>query len=246
MSLACLSLIIVFLAWSTLDAHAGGGSRVVYDQFHGESLLATQLISIGERLGFDVVPLDIQTSSDVLRNARLLVVRAPTQAFDAEEKRAIVDHVRAGGTLLLVLDEECRQSLTGTGVNDLITPFGLTLTADTEYLHNCGAIAKAGVINAADRELPYSGGRAVEGGTPFAWRLDAHGRPAEPFAAHTEVAGGGRVVVLAEAMASLFMGTPEGVRLAGVPRDPSRTTYWGKNSAAFMAEIYAWLLRRGA
>ena len=38
--------------------------------------------------------------------------------------------------------------------------------------------------------------------------------------------------------------TPEGVRLTGVPRDPTRTTYWGKDSAIFMEEMVAWLIKK--
>jgi len=120
----------------------------------------------------------------------------------------------------------------------------MKLTPDTEYVHNCGGIAKAGEINRADRELPYSGGRAVEGGTPFAHQLDRNGKPAQPFAAWKKLEGGGRIVVMAEGMASLFLGTQEGQRLTGIPRDPAGTTYWGKDSAVFMEEVLAWLVKR--
>ena len=104
-----------------------------------------------------------------------------------------------------------------------------------------GAIAKAGTINKGERELPYGGGRAVVGGTAFAWRLDKDGNPAEPFAAYTQV-GRARIVVLAEGMATLHMGTKEGERLSGVPNDPAHTTYWGKDSAVFMTEVLSWLI----
>ena len=40
-------------------------------------------------------------------------------------------YVKQGGALLLVLDEESRQSLATTGVNDLIAPFGMKLTIST-------------------------------------------------------------------------------------------------------------------
>ena len=115
-------------------------------------------------------------------------------------------------------------------------------TSDTEYLHNQGAIAKAGEINKADRELPFSGGRAVQGGTPFAFQLDKDGEPAQTYAAYKELGNGARIVVMGEAMAALFMGTKDGKRLTGVPRDPSRTTYWGKDSELFMQEVLTWLL----
>jgi len=128
-------------------------------------------------------------------------------------------------------------------VNDIIEPFGMRLTPDTEYLHNCGGVAEGSEVNKANRELPFSGGRAVEGGTPFAWQLDKGGKRAQPFAAFRKLDTGGRIVVMGEAMASLFLGTKEGVRLTGVPNDPSRTSYWGKDSAAFMEDVLSWLIQ---
>ena len=43
---------------------------------------------------------------------------------------------------------------------------------------------------------------------------------------------GGRIVVLGEGMASLFLGDPNG-----------ETTYWGKDSVMFMEEVLTWLAR---
>jgi hypothetical protein len=171
-----------------------------------------------------------------------LLLRVPVQEIRPEARDAMVDFVRGGGSLLLAFDEERRAPLETTRVNDVITPFGLMLTADTEYLHNTGAIVKKGDISAADRELPFSGGRAVEGGSPFGWQLDKDGKPGHVFAASTIVGKTGKVIVLSDAMATLFLGTPEGVRLTGVPRNPLLTTYWGKDSAIFMEELLAWLI----
>ncbi len=127
----------------------------------------------------------------------------------------------------------------------MIAPFGLKLTPDLPYLHNCGGIAKAGAINQADREIPYSGGRAVEGGTPFAYVLDKDGKPAEAFAASATPGKGARIVVMGEGMASLLgLGVPEGVRLSGIPRDPRGTKYWGKDSTVFIEEVFAWLVKK--
>jgi len=113
-----------------------------------------------------------------------LRARMPAKRFTTAEQAAIVAFVKQGGSLLVVTDEDNGQNvMEATGINDLLKPFNMRLTPDTEYEHNCGAIAKAGEINAADREVPYSGGRAVEGGTPFAFRINKAGQPAEAFAA---------------------------------------------------------------
>jgi hypothetical protein len=216
-------------------------ARLVFDQAHGEQPPPNQLDSLARQLG-----LEIQTSAGpitaaALEGARILYLRAPSTEFTAAETAAIVAFVKGGGSLLLVLDEERRQSLEKTGVNNLISPFDMRLTPDTEYLHNNGAVAKAGEINKSDREVPFSGGRAVEGGTAFAYQLDREGKPWHPFGAYKRLDTGGRIVVLGEGMASLFLGDPKGVRLSGDQK--SLTPYWGKDSAIFMEEVLAWLSR---
>lgn len=226
--------------FASIEASA---KRLVYDLGHGQTSVITQMPDIGKKLGYEIDAVSVPFTAESLRDAKLLYLRAPTKAYADGEKQAIVEFVRAGGSLLVVFDEERRTGLAATGINDVIEPFGLQLTADTEYLHNAGALAKAGPVNSADRELPYSGGRAVEGGNAFAWQLDRDGKAAQPFASYVQV-GKARVVVMADAMASAFMGKAEGVRLTGVPRDPQNTVYWGKDSAAFMEDVLGWLMER--
>lgn len=226
-------------------ASAAAAPTLLHDLAHGQKSFAEQMKPLAERAGTAFTETKEPLTPAALKQARLLYLRAPSEPFSAGEKDSVIGFVRGGGSLLLVMDEESRQSLQKTGVNDLIAPFGLKLTPDLPYLHNCGAIAKAGPIHRADREIPYSGGRAVEGGTPFAFRLDKDGKPADPIAASTEVPGGGRIVVIGEAMATLLdLGKPEGVRLSGPPRDARNTTYWGKDSRIFMEEVILWLAQR--
>ncbi|WP_298866152.1 hypothetical protein [uncultured Gimesia sp.] len=217
------------------------GPVLYYDLTHGEKP-AGILEKLGQNQNFSIQSSTKPITADSLQNIRLLYLRGPAKSFTPAEKKTIIDFVRNGGALMLMMDEERRMPLKKTGVNDLLTPFGMELTDDTDYLHNCGAIAKAGKINKADRELPFSGGRAVKGGTPFGFQLDQEGNPAQTFAAYQQIDGGGKIVVLAEGMASAFMGTKEGIRLSGVPRNPAKTTYWGKDSEIFMSEVIAWLM----
>ena len=69
-------------------------------------------------------------------------------------------------------------------------------------------------------------------------------------AAHVETKTGGRVVALAEAMANLKIWRSQGKwngkggRLSGVPRNPAKTVYWGKDSVIFMKEVRNWLLKK--
>ncbi len=237
-------LLAVSSAFHPLVAQTPQGPRVrIYsDHAHGQAPLPPPYGALAAKLGTEIVAHQALITTAALEGYRLAILRAPLKEITAEEGAALVGFVRQGGSLLLVVDEESRTSLAATRANELIAPFGLTLTADTPYLHNNGAVAKKGTINAADRELPYSGGRAVEGGQAFAWQLDKEGKPAQVFGAWTVVGSKGRVVVLAEGMASLFLGQPDGVRLTGVPRDPSKTTYWGKDSGIFMEELLTWLI----
>lgn len=226
------------------SARTAATARVYYDQGHGELGPPPDMAIIGTNAGFFTTVGEGLLSAARLKNTKLLYLRAPSKPFAPDEKAAIVEYVKTGGSLLLVLDEEQRQSLAGTEVNDILKPFDMRLTPDTPYVHNCGAIAKAGEIHKQDREVPYSGGRAVEGGTPFAWQLDKEGKQGPAFAASKKLDGGGRIVVMAEGMASIFLGEPNGERLTGEPRNFAGTHYWGKDSAIFMQEVIAWLIAR--
>jgi hypothetical protein len=244
-SLLALPLALV-LALPSTDAAPPAQSmpaRIYSDHAHGEVPLPEPYKALAAKIDAEFVANNAPITAEGLKGYRLLMLRAPSKEITTDERDSIVAFVKGGGSLLLVLDEERRQPLATVRANEVIAPFGLKLTEDTPYLHNTGGIARKSDINAADRELPYSGGRAVEGGQAFAWQLDRDGKPAQPFAASTTVGARGRVVVMGEGMASLLMGEPQGVRLTGVSRDASQTTYWGKDSVVFMEELLTWLIR---
>ena len=223
---------------SSTDASA----QIYFDQGHGEFPPPEAMTEIGNRLGHTVKTAEGPITPESLQGSRLVYLRAPNRTFTESEKAAIVGFVKNGGSLLLVLDEEQRQSLAKTGVNDLIAPFGMKLSGDTPHIPNTGAVAKAGEINRQDREVPYDGGREVLGGTPFAYQLDTKGHLAQPYAAYAKFDNGARVVVLAEGMASLFLGDKDAVRLHVDTAAPDNTKWWGKDSAMFMQEVLAWLI----
>lgn len=237
MKLSSITLLATLLSSSAAYAQR---PRICADP-HGQAPPAAYA-SIAAKLGAEIVQLTAPVTAASLERCHVLLMQLPSQEIKADERETIIGFVNAGGSLLVAFDEERRTPLEPPRVNDLIGAFGLKLTADTEYLHNTGAIAKKGSINAADRELPFSGGRAVEGGTSFGWQLNQDGKAGQAFAAFA-ACDDAKVVVLGDAMATLLLGTPEGVRLTGVPRDPSRTTYWGKDSAIFMEELLGWLVR---
>ena len=226
---------------SLSSSDVAGLNKIYFDRAHGEAPWPHQMMDIGTRVGYQLEPGDGPITAEALARSRLVYLRAPNKAFQNFEKQAIVSFVKAGGSLLIVLDEEARQRLSVVGVNDVIEPFGIKLSGDTPRIVNAGAIAKAGAINKADREIPYDGGREVFGGTPFAYQLDRKGNPAQPFATYAKLDNGARIVVMGEGMASLFLGVPDGARLTIQPANPK---WWGKDSLLFMEEVLSWLLAR--
>jgi hypothetical protein len=229
---------IIFCAQVSLAADS---KQIYFDTAHGEFPWPPQMEQIGKDVGYRLKAGRGAITPDALAGSQLLYLRAPKTALQDSEKQAIISFVKAGGSLLVVLDEEAHQKLAVVGVNDVIEPFGLKLSGDTPHIVNTGAIAKAGEINKADREVPYDGGRQVIGGTPFAWQLDRDGHPAQPYAAYVKLDNGARIVVMAEGMASLFLGVPDAVRLTV---DDANPKWWGKDSKIFMQEILIWLLSR--
>jgi hypothetical protein len=223
------------------SSHVAGSKKIYFDRAHGEAPWPLQMVEVGKRVGYELGPGSGPITAEALAGNQLIYLRAPNKAFQDSEKQAIISFVKAGGSLLLVLDEEERQKLAVVGVNDVIEPFGLKLSGDTPRIENTGAIAKAGEINKADREIPYDGGRQVFGGTPFAYQLDREGNLAQPSAAYAKFDNGARIVVMGEGMASLFLGVPEGARLTVQPANPK---WWGKDSPIFMEEVLSWLLAR--
>ena len=226
-------------ATTAASAPVAAPRKIYFDVAHGQAPWPPQMLELGKRLGYAIEAGKGPIAPETIRGSQLIYLRAPNQAFQSSEKQALISFVKAGGSLLLVLDEEERQKLAVVGVNDVIEPFGLKLSGDTPRIVNTGAVARSGEINKADREIPYDGGREVLGGTPFAYQLDREGKAAQPSAAYVRVEHGGRIVVMGEGMASLFLGVPEGVRLTV---DPASPRWWGKDSVVFMEEVLGWLL----
>src|SRR5688500_6234015 len=98
--------------------------KILYDRAHGENPPVPGMAAIAERLGLDVVVGTTPITSAALSGMRVLYLRAPSTPIAPEEKAAIVAFVRAGGSLLLVMDENSRQDIGVVGANDLIEPFG--------------------------------------------------------------------------------------------------------------------------
>jgi hypothetical protein len=179
-----------------------------------------------------------EINAETLKDKEALIFFSVLKPLTGAEKNAIANYLRAGGSLLLIFDEERRSPLAPVGINDVISPFGLSLTEDAPVRHNCGAVAQKSEVCSDKRELPYSGGRSIKGGTVIS-KVNDEGNYVH--SAYTILPQNGKLIVMSDGMAGLLMGGPDGVRFSGT--GPSDSKYWGKDSKVFMEEIFAFLLK---
>lgn len=210
---------------------------VLFDTSHGQN----KRIGDGYNRTYGTGTFTVRTDSTKLTPTLLatvqgLILFSPTQPLTPDEKEAVVSFLKAGGRLLLIIDEERRTPL--NGINDIILPFGMELTGNTPVPHNCGAVAEPGEICAERRELPYSGGRSITGGTVIS-RVYTDGDYVH--SAWTTTPSGRKIVVMSDGMNGLLLGGADVIRLQGT--SPQDTTYWGKDSEVFMKEVLSFLMK---
>ncbi|HOO42537.1 MAG TPA: hypothetical protein P5167_01600 [Bacteroidales bacterium] len=125
------------------------------------------------------------------------------------EKRAIVNYIERGGSVIMFIDEEqYRVNLEEYGVNDITLPFGIEVLDDFEVPGNCGAVTFENEIFGGRREIPCSGVRGVKGGTPASVCME-QGRQISSF---VHLDNGGKLYVAGETMVALLMGDSDGER----------------------------------
>jgi hypothetical protein len=254
---AALSLVSAFFLPLAALAADGAKPKILVDLGHGqtvfnapagqESARLAGYRAIATKLGAELATTKEPLTPATLKDVAVLAILMPVVAFDDATIAAVTDYVKSGGALLVVVDEEGRAviKLAQMRTNELIAPLGLNFTGDTPEPHNVGVIAPPGPVNSVAREVPYSGGREVLGGTGYAFIVDAKGQPGpRAQAAFVTLPRGGKAIAMGEAMPVLFLGQPDGERLQGKTREDTR--YWGKDAREFMADALAWLLKKGA
>jgi hypothetical protein len=159
-----------------------------------------------------------------LKGCDLVFIHIPSAKYTAAEASAISNHVAAGGSLFLVMDQDSWSTLEQTQVNDVIRPFGVQFGGESPDSQS-GGHTKAGLITAKPLKISYHGARTVTGGTPFSFndRSDAN-----PFGVFKEVGKGGKIVVMGDGMTSLYMTSWEGVQ--------------DYQCQEFMQDAFRWLL----
>lgn len=163
--------------------------------------LSSQLQSNATAGNAELYFLHDEITSEELNQSNLLFIHVPSSRYSEREVEAVTEFLEDGGSLFLAMEVDYWSSLEQTNVNDIISPFGIQFGPDSPDTQ-VGAITKAGVITGDPVKIPYHGGRIVNGGTPFAFTV---GPDEIPFAMYRELDGGGKMVVMGDAMASLYM-----------------------------------------
>jgi hypothetical protein len=235
-----LLLLAVSLAMSASPLRAQQKKEIIFDTFHGQNARNAEVFGglLPRGSNATMVVNSAEINDETLKDKEAIVIFSLTRPLTDGEKGALSKYLRSGGSMFLIFDEERRTPLGGAGINDVITPFGMSLTADAPVRHNCGAIAEKSEVCSAKRELPYSGGRSIKGGTVIS-KVNDEGDYVH--SAYTLLPGNGKLIVMSDGMAGLLMGGPDGVRFSG--SGPADSKYWGKDSKVFMEEVFAFLLR---
>lgn len=170
--------------------------------------LTGELTKTAAAVGADVAYLKNEITASSLKGCHVLFIHVPSSKYTASEAGAVASYVRGGGSLLLVMDQDMWSTLEQTDVNELIRPFGVQFGGEGPDSQAGGHTSPGPVIGMRLR-ISYHGARTITGGTPFAFndRSDAN-----PFGVFTEVPMGGRIIVMGDAMASLYMTSWEGVK----------------------------------
>src|SRR5688572_25875399 len=207
-------IIAVAMVIPLFSAIAQQQKTLVFDTFHGQNARNAEVFNgLLPKAGNAIITVNEAELNDAsLKDKEALILFSLTKPLTDSEKNAIVKYLRSGGSMLLIFDEERRTPLTAVGINDVITPFGMSLTEDAPVRHNCGAIAEKSAVCAGKRELPYSGGRSIKGGTVIS-KVNDEGNYVH--SAYTNLPGNGKLIVMSDGMAGLLMGGPDGVRFSG-------------------------------
>jgi hypothetical protein len=164
-----------------------------------------------------------EIKSKDLSDCDLLFIHIPSKKYTANEVDAIIEYLKKGGSLFLVMDEDFWSTLKDANVNDIIKPFDIQFgkqSPDTTL----GGITKEGLITEKPLKITYYGGRIINGGTPFCFNKNGE----YPFGVFKSLTNGGKIIVMGDGMTSLYMTSWNGVN--------------DFQCAEFMHDVFKWLL----
>lgn len=243
---------ITIALWTLVSAHlayaqstnTAAGHRIAVDAAHDQlfwadpsdprelpaspperrRFLASKLRETALPLNAEMVFLNKEIGASDLSDIDLLFIHVPSSRYSESEVATVRAFLERGGSLFLVMEVDYWATLEQANVNDLIRPFGIQFGTDSPDSH-VGGRTREGLITAQALKIPYHGGRIVRGGRPFSFSV---GPKPVAFGTFAELDGGGRLVVMGDGMASLYMNSWEGV-------DDYQTE-------AFMQAVLQWLL----
>ena len=239
----CLSLILLTSYMHTIYAQSSYEKHhVLIDVAHGQKFwndpaamkgmdpnfiervkyMTDQITKTSSSVNADIGYIKNKIKRADLKKCDLLFIHLPSSKYDANEAEAIVQYVRKGGNLFLVMDVDYWSTLEQTNVNAIVTPTGITFGTDSPDTLS-GGYTKPGPITDKKLKVTYHGGRLVNGGTPFCYNNNAN-----PFGTFTSF-GKGNVVVMGDGMVSLYMTSWKDVN--------------DYQCSEFMHDVFAWLLK---
>ena len=186
--------------------------------------LNEQLQSNASSLNAELTYLHEEIKASDLSGSDLLYIHVPSSSYSENEVEAITNFLEDGGSLFLAMDVDFWSTLEQANVNDVFGRYGIEFgpdSPDTEV----GALTREGLITGQAVKIPYHGGRSVIGGTPFSFSV---GPESIPFGAFAELDSGSRIIVMGDAMASLYMNSWQEVN--------------DYQTEEFMQDVLQWLL----
>lgn len=169
--------------------------------------LSSQLQANASTVNAEQYFLHDEITAEDLEMSDLLFIHVPSSKYNDDEITAITGFLNDGGSVFLAMDVDYWSTLEQTNLNDIIRPYGITLGSDSPDTE-VGAATREGEITQEPVKIPYHGGRIVNGGTPFAFTT---GPDEIPFAVYKELESGGKIIVMGDAMAPLYMNSWQGV-----------------------------------
>ena len=188
--------------------------------------MTDQILKTASSVNAELLYLKNEIKPESLSDCDLLFIHIPSSKYTTNEVKAIIEYLKNGGSLFLVMDEDYWSTLDDANVNDIIRPFDIQFgeqSPDTTL----GGITKAGLITAKSLKISYYGGRIINGGTPFCFN---NKNERNPFGVFKKLKKGGKVIVMGDGMTSLYMTSWEGIN--------------DFQCSEFMHDTFQWLLSK--
>jgi hypothetical protein len=170
--------------------------------------MTDQLLKTCSTLNAGLSYLKSEIKPENFSDCSLLFIHIPSARYTAAEVEAITKYLENGGSLFLVMDEDYWSTLQDANVNDIIKPFDIQFglqSPDTTL----GGFTKANLVTDKQLKISFSGGRIINGGTPFCF---GNKNEEYPFGVFKKLKSGGKIIVMGDGMVSLYMTSWKGVK----------------------------------